>query len=74
MSILYHPGKANMIADALRRLYMGSTNHAEEKKRELAKDVHILARLGVRLMDSTEGGIVVTNDPESSLVSKLKEN
>ena len=40
---------------------MGSTSHVEEEKRELAKDLHRLARLGVRLMDSTEGGIVVTN-------------
>ena len=53
MSILYHPGKANVVDDALSRLSMGSTTHVEEEKRELAKDVHRLARLGVRLMDST---------------------
>ncbi|KAH0691243.1 hypothetical protein KY285_018431 [Solanum tuberosum] len=45
MSILYHPGKANVVADALSRLFMGSTAHVEEEKRELAKDVHRLARL-----------------------------
>ncbi|WMV38514.1 hypothetical protein MTR67_031899 [Solanum verrucosum] len=27
MSILYHPGKANVVADALSRLSMGSTAH-----------------------------------------------
>ncbi|KAH0715889.1 hypothetical protein KY284_008794 [Solanum tuberosum] len=58
MSILYHPGKSNVVADALSRLSMGSTAHVEEENRELAKDVHRLARLGVRLMDSTEGGVV----------------
>ncbi|KAH0641167.1 hypothetical protein KY285_037753 [Solanum tuberosum] len=42
------------------------------KKRELAKDVHRLARLRVKLMDSTEGGIVVMNGAESSLVSEIK--
>ncbi|XP_069151919.1 uncharacterized protein [Solanum lycopersicum] len=41
-----------------RGLSIGSTYYVEEQKRELAKDVHRLARLEVRLMDSTEGGIV----------------
>src|SRR5688572_6806988 len=38
MSILYHPGKANIVADALSRLSMGSTTHIEEDKKELAKE------------------------------------
>ncbi|KAH0732763.1 hypothetical protein KY289_003951 [Solanum tuberosum] len=42
MSILYHPCKANVVADALSRLSMGITAHVEEEKRELAKDVHVL--------------------------------
>ncbi|KAH0720379.1 hypothetical protein KY285_005181 [Solanum tuberosum] len=41
MSILYHPGKANVVVDALSRLSMGSTAHIEEEKRELAKDVNV---------------------------------
>ena len=45
---------------------MGSTTHVDEEKRELAKDVQRLARLGVRLMDSTKGGILVKNGAESS--------
>ena len=53
MSILYHLGKANVVVDALTRLSMGSTSHVKEEKRELAKDVHGLAHLGLRLMDST---------------------
>ena len=61
MSIFYHPGKANVVVDDLRRLSMRITSHFEEDKMELAKDVHKLARLGVQLIDSTEGGIVVTN-------------
>ena len=74
MNIFYHPGKANVVADAISRLSMGSPVHVEEKKRELAKDLHRVALLGVRLMDSTEGGIVVTNGVKSSLVSEVKEN
>ncbi|KAH0698695.1 hypothetical protein KY284_012910 [Solanum tuberosum] len=72
-SVLTLPeGKANVV-DALSRLSMGSTAHFEEDKRELAKDVHRLARLGVRLMDSTKRGVVVKNGAESSLVSEVKE-
>ena len=46
MSILYHPDKANVVVDALSRLSMGSTAYVEKEKRELAKDVHRLAKLG----------------------------
>ena len=42
MSVHYHPGKANVIADAVRRLYMGSVGHVQEESRELVKDVHSL--------------------------------
>ena len=45
ISIIYHPGKTNVIADALSKLFMGSTVHVKEEKRELAKDVHTLERL-----------------------------
>ena len=39
----------------------------------LANDVHKLSCLGVRLMDSTEGGILEANGAESSLVLEVKE-
>ncbi|WMV50937.1 hypothetical protein MTR67_044322 [Solanum verrucosum] len=48
MSVLYHPGKANVVADALCRLSMGSVAHVEEERKEPAKDVHRLARPGVK--------------------------
>lgn len=53
MSILYHPGKANVVADTLSRLSMESVSHVDEGKKELLKDVHRLVRLGARLVDST---------------------
>ncbi|KAH0777818.1 hypothetical protein KY290_009229 [Solanum tuberosum] len=65
--------KANVVVDALSRLSMGSPAHFEEDKKDLVKDVHRLAGLGVRLMDSIEGGVVVMNGAESSLVSEVKE-
>ena len=62
ISILYHPDKANVVVDSLRRLSIGCTSYIEEQKRELPKDMH-------RLVDSIEGGIVLTNGAESYLVS-----
>ena len=53
---------------------MYSTTHLEEEKKELPKDVHILAHLEVRIMDFTEEGIVVTNGTKSSIVLEVKEN
>ena len=50
MSVHYHPGKANVVADAFSRLSMGSVAHVEEERKELVKDVHRLSRLGVHLM------------------------
>ena len=52
---------------------MGTTVHFEEDKKELTKEVHRLARLGVRLMNSIEGGAVVMNEYESSFVSEVKD-
>ena len=66
ISILYHPGMANVVSNALSRLSMNSTPLVKEVKRELEKDVHRLAHLGVRLMDSTKEGVVVMNGDESS--------
>ena len=39
MSVLYHPGKANVVADALSRMTMGSVSHIDEAKKDLVKDV-----------------------------------
>ena len=74
MSVHYHPGKANVVADALSRLSMGSVVHVEEERKELVKDVHRLARLGVRLMSISDNGVTVQNGAESSLVVEVKEN
>ena len=53
----YHTGKANVAANALSMMSMGSTANVEDKKKELLKDIHRLARLGMRLVDSTSWGI-----------------
>ena len=53
MSIFYHPGKNNVIADALSMLSMDSIAHVDEEKRELSTEVHRLSQLRVRIMDFT---------------------
>ena len=73
MSVHYHPGKANVVADAFSRLSMGSVAHVEEKRKELVKDFHRLARLGVRLMSISDRGVIVENGVESNLVVEVKE-
>jgi len=73
MSVLYHPGKANIMVDAISKIFMGSVSHLVEGKKELARDVHRLARLGVRLFDSAEGSIGVKSSFESSLDLEVKE-
>ena len=53
MSIIYHPGKANVVGDALSTLSIDSNAYVGEENKELAKDVHKLAHLGLKLMYST---------------------
>ncbi|WMV37906.1 hypothetical protein MTR67_031291, partial [Solanum verrucosum] len=65
-------GKANVVADALSRLSMGSVAHVGEKKKELVQYVHRLSRLVVQLVDSTKGGVMVHNGSKSSLVADVK--
>ncbi|XP_070057052.1 uncharacterized protein [Nicotiana tomentosiformis] len=73
IDILYHSGKANVVADALSQKSMDSLAHLEAYQRPLAKEIHRLASLGVRLAVSSEGGVIVQNRAESSLVVEVKE-
>ena len=61
------------MADALSRLYMGSVAHVEEKRKELLKDFHTLALLGVCLMIIADNGVTVQNGEEWSLVVEVNE-
>ena len=45
----------------------GCIAHIEEKRKELAKDVHRLAYLGVSLMETLYGGVIVKNISEPSV-------
>ena len=72
MSVLYHTNKANVVADALSHMTMGSVSHLDEAKKDLAREVHKLARLGMMLESSPCGGAIVHHNSESSLVVEVK--
>ena len=59
MSVHYHPCKANVVANTLNRLSMGSVAHVEENRKELVKDIHWLDRLGIRLISISDSGVTV---------------
>ena len=61
MNVFYHPGKANVMVDALSRVSMGSVEHVDKENKELAKDVPHLAHLGVLLTDTSGSGVIVHN-------------
>ena len=72
MSALYHPGKANVVADALSFMTMDSVSRIEEANKDLVRDVYWLDRLGVRLEYPSNGDFMVYHNSESSLVVEVK--
>ena len=47
MSVIYHPGKSNVVVDALRCMSMVSLARVENEKKELVRNERRLAQLGV---------------------------
>ena len=72
MSVLYHPGKSNIVTDALSTVFMGSVTHVVYDKKELVKEVQSLARLGTGLEEYPKGGFVVRHNFKSYLVVGVK--
>ncbi|XP_070002054.1 uncharacterized protein [Nicotiana sylvestris] len=73
VDILYHPGKANIVVDALSRKSMGSLSHVEANKVKMTKYLCQLANLQVHLVDAEGGRILVQNTAKSSFVTEVKE-
>ena len=75
ITILYHPGKANVVADALSRKAgsMGSLSHLQASKRPLAREVQILANDLMRLEVNEKGGLLACVEARSSFLGKIKE-
>ncbi|XP_070010746.1 uncharacterized protein [Nicotiana sylvestris] len=52
---------------------MGSLADVESEKRQLTREIHQLACLGVQLVESGNGGVVLQNTAKSSLIAEVKE-
>ena len=48
-SILYHPSKANVVADAFSRKFAGSLAHISTGRRPIIKELHELIEQGLQL-------------------------
>ena len=68
MSFLYHPDKANVVADAVSWITMCSVSHSDKSKKELAREVHRFSRLGMRFDSALDEGDIVYQNSESSLM------
>ena len=73
LTILYHPGKANVVADALSRKTssMGSLATIRVEERPLARDVQRLANSLVSLQLSDKGGVLAFLEARSSLIDQI---
>ena len=74
ITILYHPGKANVVADALSRKAgsMGSLAYLQASRRPLAREVQTLANDFMRLEVNEKGGLLASVEARSSFLDKIK--
>ena len=74
ITILYHPGKANVVADVLSKKAgsMGSLAHLQVSRRPLARQVQTLANDFMRLEVNEKGGFLACVEARSSFLDKFK--
>ena len=74
ITILYHPGKANVVADALSRKAgsMGSLAHLQVSRRPLAREIQTLTNDFMRLEVNEKGGFLASVETRSSFLDKIK--
>lgn len=63
ISVVYHWGKANIVADDFSRLSLESVSYVADNKKDSFNKVHQHAKLGVLLVDLVEGSVWVHNLP-----------
>ena len=74
VDILYHPGKANVVADALSRKSMGSLTDVQPEGRDMVWEIQRLSSLGVRLANSEDSGVSIREVAESSIIDEVKRH
>ena len=74
ITIFYHPGKANVVADALSRKAgsMGSLAHLQVSRCPFAREVQTLANGLMRLEVNEKGGFLACVEARSSFLDKIK--
>ena len=74
ITILYHPGKANVVADALSRKAgsMGTLAHLQVSRRPLAREVQTLANEIMRLEVLDKRRFLACVEARSSFLDKIK--
>ena len=74
ITILYHPGKANVVAESLskRAGSMGSLAHLQVSRRPLAREIQTLANDFIRLEVNEKGGFLACVEARSSFLDKIK--
>ena len=74
ITILYHPGKANIVADALSRKAgsVRSLAHLQVSRRPLAREVQTLANDLMRLEVNEKGGLLSCVEARSSILDKIR--
>ena len=53
-----------MVAESISRMTIGSVSHIDEYKKDLVRDVHRFARLGVRKENSSNGRVIAHDNSE----------
>ena len=69
MSVIYHHGKANVVADDLSRMTMESCLSMQEWSSEICPQVDLFE---CSMEDSPNGSFTIHHNSESSLVVKVK--
>ena len=74
ITILYHPGKVNVVADALSRKTgsVGSVAHLQVSRRPFAREVQTLANDLMRLEVLEKGGFFACVEATSFFLDKIK--
>ena len=77
VTILYHPGKANVVVDALSRRAgsMGSLAHLQVSRRQLAREIQTLANEFMRLEVNEKVGFLASVEARDLLfLTRSREN
>ena len=76
VTILYHPGKANVVVDALSRKAgsMGSLDHLQVSRRPVAREIQNMANDFMRLEVNEKGGRWLVWRQDLLSLTSLREN